>query len=240
MIGINVPIPVPVAYHSFGGWKASLFGDAKAYGAHGVRLLHPQEKAVTSRWLDPSHGGVEPRLPAARLRTAGVGSGTRGRCAARDGARACGRRRGARHPPSARGSPHREVVHSAPSRALGEPGGDVRPHGLDPVPVGPLTPLRPGAPPCSKWLGPRDEARRDRMPAARRVASPASRSAGGTAREAGGGGPDPTRGQAGTIGRFSWNVWRTTVVRVLTDAAERMSRMSASSARGVATRTSSM
>ncbi|WP_426626178.1 CoA-acylating methylmalonate-semialdehyde dehydrogenase [Leifsonia sp. McL0607] len=53
MIGINVPIPVPVAYHSFGGWKASLFGDAKAYGVHGFDFF-TREKAITSRWLDPA------------------------------------------------------------------------------------------------------------------------------------------------------------------------------------------
>jgi malonate-semialdehyde dehydrogenase (acetylating) / methylmalonate-semialdehyde dehydrogenase len=62
MIGINVPIPVPVAYHSFGGWKASLFGDAKAYGPHGFDFF-TQEKAVTSRWLDPSHGGLNLGFP---------------------------------------------------------------------------------------------------------------------------------------------------------------------------------
>ncbi|MBW9095360.1 CoA-acylating methylmalonate-semialdehyde dehydrogenase [Microbacterium jejuense] len=62
MIGINVPIPVPVAYHSFGGWKASLFGDAKAYGPHGFDFF-TAEKAVTSRWLDPSHGGINLGFP---------------------------------------------------------------------------------------------------------------------------------------------------------------------------------
>jgi malonate-semialdehyde dehydrogenase (acetylating)/methylmalonate-semialdehyde dehydrogenase len=63
MIGVNVPIPVPVAYHSFGGWKASLFGDAKAYGTHGFDFF-TQEKAVTSRWLDPAeHGGVDLGFP---------------------------------------------------------------------------------------------------------------------------------------------------------------------------------
>jgi malonate-semialdehyde dehydrogenase (acetylating)/methylmalonate-semialdehyde dehydrogenase len=62
MIGINVPIPVPVAYHSFGGWKASLFGDAKAYGPHGFDF-YTAEKAVTSRWLDPSHGGLNLGFP---------------------------------------------------------------------------------------------------------------------------------------------------------------------------------
>ncbi|HYP73173.1 MAG TPA: aldehyde dehydrogenase family protein, partial [Microbacterium sp.] len=53
MIGINVPIPVPVAYHSFGGWKKSLFGDAKAYGIHGFDFF-TREKAVTARWIDPA------------------------------------------------------------------------------------------------------------------------------------------------------------------------------------------
>ena len=62
MVGINVPIPVPVAYHSFGGWKASLFGDAKAYGTHGVDFF-TREKAVTSRWPDPSHGGINLGFP---------------------------------------------------------------------------------------------------------------------------------------------------------------------------------
>ena len=62
MVGINVPIPVPVAYHSFGGWKASLFGDAKAYGPDGVDFF-TREKAVTSRWLDPCHGGINLGFP---------------------------------------------------------------------------------------------------------------------------------------------------------------------------------
>ena len=62
LIGINVPIPVPVAYHSFGGWKDSLFGDAKAYGPSGIAFF-TREKAVTSRWLDPSHGGINLGFP---------------------------------------------------------------------------------------------------------------------------------------------------------------------------------
>jgi malonate-semialdehyde dehydrogenase (acetylating)/methylmalonate-semialdehyde dehydrogenase len=62
MVGINVPIPVPVAYHSFGGWKNSAFGDAKAYGPSGV-AFYTREKAVTSRWLDPSHGGINLGFP---------------------------------------------------------------------------------------------------------------------------------------------------------------------------------
>ena len=62
MIGINVPIPVPVATFSFGGWRQSLFGDTKAHGAEGVKFF-TQLKAVTSRWLDPSHGGVDLGFP---------------------------------------------------------------------------------------------------------------------------------------------------------------------------------
>lgn len=62
MVGINVPIPVPVAYHSFGGWKQSLFGSNKAYGRAGFDFF-TQEKAVTSRWLDPSHGGINLGFP---------------------------------------------------------------------------------------------------------------------------------------------------------------------------------
>jgi malonate-semialdehyde dehydrogenase (acetylating) / methylmalonate-semialdehyde dehydrogenase len=62
MVGINVPIPVPVAYYSFGGWKSSLFGDTHAYGRDGVHFF-TRAKVVTSRWLDPSHGGVNLGFP---------------------------------------------------------------------------------------------------------------------------------------------------------------------------------
>ena len=62
MIGINVPIPVPVAYYSFGGWKHSLFGDTKAHGVEGVHFF-TRGKAITSRWLDPSHGGINLGFP---------------------------------------------------------------------------------------------------------------------------------------------------------------------------------
>ncbi len=62
MIGINVPIPVPVAYFSFGGWKNSLFGDTKAHGEEGVHFF-TRGKAITSRWLDPSHGGINLGFP---------------------------------------------------------------------------------------------------------------------------------------------------------------------------------
>ncbi len=62
MIGINVPIPVPVAYYSFGGWKNSAFGDTKAHGVEGVHFF-TRGKAITSRWLDPSHGGINLGFP---------------------------------------------------------------------------------------------------------------------------------------------------------------------------------
>jgi malonate-semialdehyde dehydrogenase (acetylating)/methylmalonate-semialdehyde dehydrogenase len=62
MVGINVPIPVPIGYYSFGGWKDSLFGDTKAYGPHGFHFF-TREKAITRRWLDPSHAGVNLGFP---------------------------------------------------------------------------------------------------------------------------------------------------------------------------------
>ncbi|HEX6579194.1 MAG TPA: CoA-acylating methylmalonate-semialdehyde dehydrogenase [Jiangellaceae bacterium] len=62
MIGINVPIPVPMAYYSFGGWKSSLFGDSHAHGSEGVHF-YTRGKVVTARWLNPSHGGVDLGFP---------------------------------------------------------------------------------------------------------------------------------------------------------------------------------
>ena len=62
MIGINVPIPVPMAYYSFGGWKSSLFGDSHAHGSEGVHFF-TRGKVVTERWLDPSHGGINLGFP---------------------------------------------------------------------------------------------------------------------------------------------------------------------------------
>ena len=62
MVGVNVPIPVPVSYYSFGGWKNSLFGDSHAHGEEGVHFF-TRGKVVTSRWLDPSHGGVNLGFP---------------------------------------------------------------------------------------------------------------------------------------------------------------------------------
>ena len=65
MVGINVPIPVPVAYYSFGGWKASLFGDANMYGPAGVDF-YTRTKTVTSRWPDPSTSSVDLGFPQTR------------------------------------------------------------------------------------------------------------------------------------------------------------------------------
>jgi len=62
MVGVNVPIPVPVGYHSFGGWKDSLFGDHHIYGNDGVRF-YTRGKVVTTRWPDPSDGGVDLGFP---------------------------------------------------------------------------------------------------------------------------------------------------------------------------------
>jgi malonate-semialdehyde dehydrogenase (acetylating)/methylmalonate-semialdehyde dehydrogenase len=62
MVGVNVPIPVPVSYYSFGGWKNSLFGDSHAHGEEGVHFF-TRGKVVTARWLDPSHGGVNLGFP---------------------------------------------------------------------------------------------------------------------------------------------------------------------------------
>ncbi len=65
MVGINVPIPVPVAYYSFGGWKASLFGDLHMYGPEGVQF-YTRAKVVTSRWPDPSSSKVDLGFPQVR------------------------------------------------------------------------------------------------------------------------------------------------------------------------------
>ena len=56
MVGVNVPIPVPVGHHSFGGWKDSLFGDLHIYGNDGV-AFYTRGKVITTRWPDPADGG---------------------------------------------------------------------------------------------------------------------------------------------------------------------------------------
>jgi malonate-semialdehyde dehydrogenase (acetylating)/methylmalonate-semialdehyde dehydrogenase len=65
MVGINVPIPVPVAYYSFGGWKASLFGDLHMYGPEGIQF-YTRGKVVTSRWPDPATSKVDLGFPRTR------------------------------------------------------------------------------------------------------------------------------------------------------------------------------
>jgi malonate-semialdehyde dehydrogenase (acetylating)/methylmalonate-semialdehyde dehydrogenase len=62
MVGINVPIPVPVAYYSFGGWKASLFGDTHMYGPEGVNF-YTRGKVVTSKWPDPATSTIDLGFP---------------------------------------------------------------------------------------------------------------------------------------------------------------------------------
>jgi malonate-semialdehyde dehydrogenase (acetylating) / methylmalonate-semialdehyde dehydrogenase len=65
MVGVNVPIPVPVAYYSFGGWKSSLFGDLHIYGPEGIQF-YTQGKVVTSRWPDPATSSVDLGFPRTR------------------------------------------------------------------------------------------------------------------------------------------------------------------------------
>ncbi len=65
MVGVNVPIPVPVAYYSFGGWKASLFGDSHMYGPDGIQFF-TRGKVVTSRWPDPGTSAIDLGFPQTR------------------------------------------------------------------------------------------------------------------------------------------------------------------------------
>jgi malonate-semialdehyde dehydrogenase (acetylating)/methylmalonate-semialdehyde dehydrogenase len=65
MVGINVPIPVPMAWHGFGGWKKSLFGDMHAYGEEGVRF-YTKQKSVMQRWPDSIGKGAEFVMPTAK------------------------------------------------------------------------------------------------------------------------------------------------------------------------------
>jgi malonate-semialdehyde dehydrogenase (acetylating)/methylmalonate-semialdehyde dehydrogenase len=65
MVGVNVPIPVPVASHSFGGWKASLFGDSPIYGPEGIRF-YTRSKVVTTRWPDPQTSAIDLGFPTTR------------------------------------------------------------------------------------------------------------------------------------------------------------------------------
>jgi malonate-semialdehyde dehydrogenase (acetylating)/methylmalonate-semialdehyde dehydrogenase len=65
MVGINVPIPVPVGWYSFGGWKDSLFGDSHMYGPEGVQF-YTKGKVVTARWPDPATSAVDLGFPRTR------------------------------------------------------------------------------------------------------------------------------------------------------------------------------
>ena len=65
MVGVNVPVPVPVAYYSFGGWKSSLFGDLHMYGPDGIQF-YTRGKVVTSRWPDPATSEVDLGFPKVR------------------------------------------------------------------------------------------------------------------------------------------------------------------------------
>jgi malonate-semialdehyde dehydrogenase (acetylating)/methylmalonate-semialdehyde dehydrogenase len=65
MVGINVPIPVPMAWHGFGGWKGSLFGDTHAYGEEGVRF-YTRQKSIMERWPEATPKGPEFTMPTAK------------------------------------------------------------------------------------------------------------------------------------------------------------------------------
>jgi malonate-semialdehyde dehydrogenase (acetylating)/methylmalonate-semialdehyde dehydrogenase len=65
MVGINVPIPVPLGFYSFGGWKNSLFGAHSIYGPEGVHF-YTRAKVTTTRWPDPAHRGVDLGFPRSR------------------------------------------------------------------------------------------------------------------------------------------------------------------------------
>ena len=65
MVGINVPIPVPMAWHGFGGWKRSLFGDMHAYGEEGVRF-YTRQKSIMQRWPESIGKGAEFAMPTAK------------------------------------------------------------------------------------------------------------------------------------------------------------------------------
>ncbi|MBC7204825.1 MAG: aldehyde dehydrogenase family protein, partial [Pusillimonas sp.] len=65
MVGINVPIPVPMAWHGFGGWKRSLFGDMHTYGEEGVRF-YTKQKSVMQRWPEMSDSAIEFIMPTAK------------------------------------------------------------------------------------------------------------------------------------------------------------------------------
>ncbi|HEX4936603.1 MAG TPA: aldehyde dehydrogenase family protein, partial [Gemmatimonadaceae bacterium] len=65
MVGVNVPIPVPMAWHGFGGWKRSLFGDTHAYGEEGVRF-YTRQKSIMQRWPETIGSGADFIMPTAK------------------------------------------------------------------------------------------------------------------------------------------------------------------------------
>jgi malonate-semialdehyde dehydrogenase (acetylating)/methylmalonate-semialdehyde dehydrogenase len=65
MVGVNVPIPVPMAWHGFGGWKKSLFGDMHAYGEEGIRF-YTKQKSVMQRWSESISKGAEFGFPTSK------------------------------------------------------------------------------------------------------------------------------------------------------------------------------
>jgi malonate-semialdehyde dehydrogenase (acetylating)/methylmalonate-semialdehyde dehydrogenase len=65
MVGVNIAIPIPMAFHSFGGWKRSLFGDHHIHGMEGVRF-YTRLKTITARWPTGARGGAEYTMPTAR------------------------------------------------------------------------------------------------------------------------------------------------------------------------------
>ncbi len=65
MVGVNVPIPVPVGFHSFGGWKSSRFGDSAMYGPEGIRF-YTRQKVVTTRWPEPATSVIDLGFPQTR------------------------------------------------------------------------------------------------------------------------------------------------------------------------------
>jgi malonate-semialdehyde dehydrogenase (acetylating) / methylmalonate-semialdehyde dehydrogenase len=65
MVGVNVPIPVPVGQFSFGGWKQSLFGDTHIYGPEGVSFC-TRGKVITERWPDPASSSIDLGFPSTR------------------------------------------------------------------------------------------------------------------------------------------------------------------------------
>ena len=65
MVGINVPLPVPMAWHGFGGWKKSLFGDMHTYGEEGVRF-YTKQKSIMQRWPASTPKGAEFAIPTSK------------------------------------------------------------------------------------------------------------------------------------------------------------------------------